>query len=160
MMITSSIKLVPVFALNLPVPTSPAIKTEFSGVKDMISGQEPEAGKAFTAPANKVFFEYNQNTRELTIPDELKDFAAFGNYVEVEPDLFYRMTAYKGVWYADPQEVFQAKIWVQEDGFEVVKDDETDCWRWSARNWVEQSGLYDTDDEAYIGCVEINHIHW
>jgi hypothetical protein len=154
------IKLVALYCLHLPVPTTPGVQTVFFGHKDMVQGAESEAGLTLTADANKVFVDYKTTTRELIIPDELKAFAAFGAYVEVEPNLFYRMSEYKGRWFADPQALFQAKLWVAEDGFEVVKDDESDAWRWRALNWAEESGLYDTDDEAYLGCVEVNHIPW
>lgn len=155
-----SIKPVAIYCVHLPVPTKPAISTIFSGKKDMISSAEADAGKEFTVHANKVIFDYNVNTRELYIPDDMNQFAAFGAHVEINPDQFYRMSFSSGKWYADPQELFQAKIFVEEDGFEVIKDDTSGAWRWRARNWVEESGLHDTDDDAYFDCVERNHIPW
>lgn len=52
----------------------------------------------------------------------------------------------------------QAKQLVFEGGFEVVKDTQTDYYRWSARNWVEDSGLLDTEEEAYFDCVQANDL--
>lgn len=33
-------------------------------------------------------------------------------------------------------------------GYEIKKDTETDYFRFCARNWVEDSGLFDTPEEA------------
>lgn len=39
-------------------------------------------------------------------------------------------------------------------GYEVIKDTETDYYRYSARFWVEDSGLFDTPDEAAQECIK------
>lgn len=53
----------------------------------------------------------------------------------------------------------EAKKLVFEAGYEVVKDTESDYFRWRARNWVEDSGLLDTEEEAYFSCVELNNLN-
>lgn len=57
---------------------------------------------------------------------------------------------------ADSPAVYAAKQLVRDNGFEVVKDSESDYFIWRARNWVEESGCFDTDDEAYLDCVKVN----
>lgn len=52
----------------------------------------------------------------------------------------------------------KAKQLVFDAGYEVVKDSESDYYRWRARNWVEESGLIDTEEEAYFSCVELNSL--
>mgnify|MGYP001563697949 FL=1 len=39
-------------------------------------------------------------------------------------------------------------------GYEIKKDIETDYWRFCARNWVEDSGLFDTWEEAAQACID------
>lgn len=70
------------------------------------------------------------------------------------PSLFVSQTATGFV--ADTAEVFAAKKLVKDNRFEVVKDEDSDYFRWRAINYVEESGLFDTDDEAYLGCVSQN----
>lgn len=70
------------------------------------------------------------------------------------PSLFVSKTATGFV--DDTAEVFAAKKLVNDNQFEVVKDSESDYFRWRAINYVEESALFDTDDEAYLGCVEYN----
>jgi hypothetical protein len=57
---------------------------------------------------------------------------------------------------ADSPAVYAAKQLVRDNGFEVVKDTESDYFIWRARNWVEESDCFDTDDEAYLDCVKVN----
>ncbi len=46
-----------------------------------------------------------------------------------------------------PPDIFAA-------GWEIVKDRDTDYLRFSARHWVEESGLCDTEEEAARECRE------
>lgn len=43
-----------------------------------------------------------------------------------------------------------------ELGFDIVKDTETDYYRFVARAWVEDSCLFDTEREAAQACIEEN----
>lgn len=39
-------------------------------------------------------------------------------------------------------------------GFDIRKDTQTDYFRYHARHWVEDSGLFDTPEEACYACIE------
>jgi hypothetical protein len=41
---------------------------------------------------------------------------------------------------------------IRDAGYEIVKDDETDAYRFRARFFVEDSGLCDTPEEAAKAC--------
>lgn len=38
-------------------------------------------------------------------------------------------------------------------GFEILQDEDTDYYYFAARNWVEDSGLCDTPEEAARACI-------
>jgi hypothetical protein len=44
-----------------------------------------------------------------------------------------------------------AECWKR--GYEIRKDIDTDYYRFHARHWVEDSGLYDTPEEAAEACI-------
>jgi hypothetical protein len=64
----------------------------------------------------------------------------------------------------EEQALFESKQLVQDNGFEVLFDDEVGCYFWRARNWVKDPAVpeeyfaYVSAEEAYFGCVGRNDL--
>ncbi|MFK4131986.1 hypothetical protein ACI2KR_06780 [Pseudomonas luteola] len=116
----------------------------------------------FTLPDLSVISgsaQYDAITRKVTFPSDspvssVDTSALIGAPIKVDDEVLLLSFGNEG-WTADPESIWKAKLMVENAGFEVVKDEDSDYYRWQSKFETVESGLYDTDDEAYLGCVEI-----